>query len=119
MTTFTDGPAHSKTLMLHRAPFFLRVVMSPDDIDALDQPEDTPNANELLFAYRLTKLPGHCHIRASKGRGGFFPIAEYALIDPQPTDAQMRDRDQWVAWCEANKSMADALKREWDSRASS
>lgn len=117
MTSFQDGPAEGKTLMLRRAPFFLRVTVGPGAdqtehfprIDALDQLDDVPTATEQLFCYRLTAKPNSCHIRASKGRGGFFAIGNYVLVDPQPTDTQMRDRAAWQAWVEANRSMADFL----------
>lgn len=119
MTTFNNGPARGKLLSLKRAPFFLRVCVGPilDDtdhdnakIDALDQPHDEPSKHEQLFAYRLTAKPGHIHINARGGKGGFFPLADYTLVDTQPSDAVMRDRKTWVQWCEANQSMADFLK---------
>lgn len=126
MTSFQDGPAAGKTLMLKRAPFFLRVTVGPilDDtdasnakIDALDQLDDVPTATEQLFCYRLTAKPTSCHIRASKGRGGFFAIGNYVLVDPQPADAQMRDRAAWQAWVEANRSMADFLFKPANEKA--
>lgn len=118
MTTFNNGPARGIVLKLCRAPFFLRVCIGPllDDtdnrpkIDALDQLGDVPRAYETLFVYRLTAKPGHCHIRASHGQGGFFPLADYTLVQPQPSDGEMRDRKAWEKWCEANSAMADFLK---------
>lgn len=117
MTSFQDGPAAGASLMLKRAPFFLRVTVGPgadqtehfSKIDALDQLDDEPAAAEQLFCYRLTAKPTSCHIRASKGRGGFFAIGNYVLVDPQPTDACMRDYTQWQAWVDANRAMADFL----------
>jgi hypothetical protein len=63
MTTFEDGPAKGQTLMLQRAPLFLRVVIDPSGkVDALDQLTDKPASNEKIFAYVLTAEPGRFHI---------------------------------------------------------
>jgi hypothetical protein len=71
--------------------------------DALDQPEDTPTAEEELFAYKNTgKRDGTCHMRFGgnqKHRSGFYAMGEYALYQPQPSDEVMRDTDKWRAWC--------------------
>lgn len=105
MTTFVDGPAHGKTLMLHRAALFLRVVVNAKgDIDGLDQPDDEPKKDELIFLYVITKQPGHMHINARGGRGGFYPIAEYRYVAEQPADADMRTKAKWHTWVEANHS---------------
>lgn len=105
MTTFKDGPAQGQRLMLRRAPIFLRVT-SFTVWDALDQPEDTPEPSENLFAYVLAGEPGHCHIstRGKDGRrgGGFYPIAEYRYVEQQPDDATMRDNAAWRKWCESH-----------------
>lgn len=100
MTRFLDGPAQSAKLMLRRAAYWLRVTECAGKIDALDQPEDTPNANEKLYAYMIAEKPSTCHVRMSGGRGGFYPIAVYRLSPVQPTDAQMRDTAAWKAWTE-------------------
>lgn len=101
MTRFKDGPAKGQSLMLKRAVTYLRVVEVGGKWDALDLPEDEPAQNEKVYAYKITGQPGHCHINIRGGRGGFYPIAEYALCAPQPTDAEMRTRSAWCAWCEA------------------
>lgn len=103
MTTFQDGPAKGQTLMLKRAARFLRVVEADGKFDAIDQPDDKPAPNEKLYAYTVVGEVGHCHIRAGRGRGGFYPIATYKLVESQPTDAEMRDIASWHAWCERNK----------------
>lgn len=113
MTRFKDGPAAGKNMMLRRAVVFLRVTRLPadpqnrrsaDKWDALDQPDDTPEPDEELFAYKHTgQNAGMCHVRMSgkaKGGSGFYAIAEYALCDPQPSDEEMRDVFKWRAWCE-------------------
>lgn len=87
--------------MLKRCAAFLRVVEEKGTFDALDQPTDTPKPTEKIFAYRLKERPGMCHVRASGGRGGFYPMATYQFIDNQPEDAVMRNGDQWRQWCES------------------
>ncbi len=103
MTTFRDGPAVDHTLRLRRAPIYLRVTLDrAGTIDALDQLDDRPRPDEALFAYIKTSDDGMVHInsRDSKGRhtGGFFAMATYALIEPQPDEATMRSQAMWVEW---------------------
>lgn len=98
MTTFQDGPAQGQRLMLKRAAMFLRVTECNGKWDALDQLNDRADHHEKLYAYRIVGVPGHCHINASGGRGGFYPVATYQFYDPQPTDSQMRDTGEWANW---------------------
>lgn len=104
MTKFEDGPAKGQTLMLKRAPIFLRVTDCGGKFDALDQLDDSPRKDEKLHAYIiiLEKSRGSCHIRRSGGGGGFYPIAEYRLVVKQPGDTVMRDNDRWTEWCKKN-----------------
>ncbi len=106
MTRFIDGPAKDKALSLKRTPIFLRVTQSADGTwDALDQPEDTPRKDETVFAYMLKKFLGNCHIRASGGRSGFYAMAEYRVVEPQPDYQTMRKEPSWREWCEAHKTL--------------
>lgn len=103
MTKFVNGPAHGATLMLKRAPLYLRVVIDAlGKIDALDQLADTPTRDETLACYKATQRGGAIHInsRGKQGQrtGGFFTMAEYAFVDPQPSDAEMRTTAAWHAW---------------------
>jgi hypothetical protein len=66
--------------------------------DALDQLEDTPNPDETIYLYRITALPGWCHIRAAKGGGGTYSMGHYAYVSPQPDDAILRDNAAWRNW---------------------
>lgn len=103
MTKFNDGPAAGVTLMLKRNPKYLRVVRGIDPaskFDALDQPHDTPEPHEIIFAYEMAKQIGAAFIDGPKCRG-CYPVSEYKLCANQPTDAQMRSQEQWVQWCEA------------------
>jgi len=105
MTTFLDGPAQGKTLMLKRAPFFLRVVIVGGQIDALDQLGDTPRKEEAVHVY--IRQPGAMHnaIHLNTGRkpgGGWFSRADYKLSPVQPDDATARRTATWQRWCELN-----------------
>jgi hypothetical protein len=101
MTRFTDGPAAGKTLMLRRAPVFLRVVRNAKgEWDALDQLGDQPEPSETIVAYRKVKDDGWVHLRSAKrGASGFYLSAQYAVVDPQPDDSTMRSTQAWRAWC--------------------
>lgn len=102
MSTFIDGPAKDETLMLRRAPHFLRVVHNgKGEWDALDQLHDKPTADEQIYVYRLqgeaTRL--HLCVRGkNRGASGWYERGEYVLHDPQPSDEVMRDNDRWQAW---------------------
>lgn len=102
MTTFTDGPAAGKTLLIKRSPYFLRVVDDGTKLDALDQVDDSPKPSETCYAYRCAKVSGAVHLNIKGGRGGFFPRAEYAFIPEQPPQAVMRSRAEWSEWCHAH-----------------
>ncbi len=117
MTNFLDGPAAGITLMLRRAPLFLRVTYDKTfasavckkgrtEWDALDMLDDTPAAHEFLYAYRREGNAGSVHIdgRDSKtGRrfGRTYTTAEYVLVQEQPDDETMRSAEKWQAWCTA------------------
>lgn len=99
MTTFQDGPAHGAKLMLRRSPYFLRVTYNGKDYDALDQLADVAKPEETIYLYRITALPGWCHIRASKPEAsGTFSMGNYAYVSPQPDDAILRDNEAWRKW---------------------
>lgn len=100
MTHFEDGPAKGQTLMLKRAPHFLRVVETDGTWDALDQLDDQPEPQEKIYAYRRVGKPGMVHINTGrKNHGGFFSMAAYRFYSEQPADSQMRDSEQWQQWC--------------------
>jgi hypothetical protein len=80
MTTFLDGPAKGQRLMLKHSPKDLRVVEKEGQWDALDSPNDEPRSGETVHHYRLRTIKGTAHINTGRGRGGFYPIAEYAQV---------------------------------------
>lgn len=104
MTTFTDGPAKGQTLMLRRHTRFLRVVQDKDGTwDALDQPLDTPKPSETIYAYQHD-IDGVRGIMCTRGKGGgCCVIGSYSLVVPQPPQELMRDRLQWIRWCESRE----------------
>lgn len=101
MSKFIDGPAAGVTLELRRAPVFLRVVIDPaGKVDALDQLDDTPAANEKIFVYRIDpKTLFRAHVcRRSKGqRSGWIESGDYRLHPSQPGDA-VRETAAWQEW---------------------
>lgn len=108
MTTFFDGPAAGRTLMLKRAPLFLRVVQDGQDWDALDQVGDRPQPAEVIHVYRLMDLNGTVHLNLGRGRGGWYPRAVYRLHERQPEEAVVRDTPNWQAWCQVEAARIKA-----------
>lgn len=108
MTRFLDGMAEGQTLMLKRAPFFLRVVMHAGKFDALDQLDDEPAPNEAAIVY--LRQPGaqasaiHLNVGRGKAGGGWFTRADYRLSPVQPADDIMRSMEGWRQWCQAHKA---------------
>lgn len=106
MTQFTDGPAAGVALALRRAPRFLRVVRGrKGEWDALDLLNDTPEAGEVLTAYRLKSHDGgyflDWHDKSGRRRGGCFQNATYEVCPEQPDEATMRETESWRNWCRA------------------
>ncbi len=105
MITFFKGPANGIVLDLRRAPLFLRVVQKiTKEFDALDQLDDEPTFSERLFAYRRVGKAGRVHIQHTyKGKRtcGWYAMAEYRFVDPQPGDDVMRSKEKWQAWAKA------------------
>jgi len=104
MVTFLDGPAKGSVLHLRRAPLLLRVVIDPEGkVDALDQLDDTPTANEAIRVCRRVGEAGMAII-CSRGKGcQKAAIAEYRLYKEQPSDDVMRDTKAWRKWCEERR----------------
>lgn len=106
MTRFEDGPAKGQILMLQHAVRFLRVTSSilpgssKTHWDALDQLSDQPIPDETLYAYEIVGTLEWCFMDfGSPRRGGRYVMATYKFVQPQPTDADMRDETAWDAWC--------------------
>lgn len=111
MIRFLDGPAAGAPLMLRRAPVLLRVVIGPRGrIDALDQTGDVAEAGETIHLYFAVGKPNWMHMRAGKGMGGRWAMAEYRLLPDPPADDVLRDNARYGAWCEENRAR---LCPEW------
>lgn len=107
MTKFLDGPAEGVVLALKRAPLLLRVTRSPaGEWDALDQLNDTPNADETLVAYHLVSGPCMVHVNMGRRGCGWYQLGEYRVVATQPTDAEMRTT---VAWRSTARTLAAGL----------
>jgi hypothetical protein len=99
MSTFHEGPAHAKELVLRRAPIYLRVVVAASGkVDALDQPEDTPEAGEMVHVYRRRTGVSVIFACGRRGAGGRYEAAEYEWV-PDVEGERLRDRAEWVKWC--------------------
>lgn len=99
MTRFEDGPAEGLSLILKRAPKFLRAVKNREGTwDALDQLDDAPEVDEQLFAYERHGGEIRGFIDGPKFRG-MFAGGVYRFVAEQPDDIVMRDTDAWRAWC--------------------
>ncbi len=100
MTTFTGGPAEGHILMLRRAPQYLRVVVAPGNkVDALDQLDDTPAAEERIHVYELQEFRGSVHItRSPRSQSGNYVAATYRHLEPQPAESEVRETEAWRDW---------------------
>ena len=99
MTRLHGGPADGVTLMLQRAPIYLRAVCIPGgDWDALNQLDDAPKASEQIIVYQRDGDGGWVHLRTNRGCR-WYTSAEYRVLDLQPDDAAVRETAAWRAWC--------------------
>jgi hypothetical protein len=116
VTSFLDGPAAGVVLDLRRAPLFLRAVCGPggEPWDALDQLDDRPTPAEVVHVYRREGEPSHLHllIRGARSgrRSGYYTVARYRYVEPQPPADQVRDTAIWRAWCEQAASAAGVAR---------
>lgn len=115
MAQFLDGPAAGVSLLLNRAPYFLRAVVdSKGNWDALDQGDDLPKPDETIYVYRILVATASRFHLCSRGRGGvpsgWYTEGQYKLVELQPSQEILRrDFDAWrqehfseyVADCEA------------------
>jgi hypothetical protein len=98
MATFLDGPAAGASLALRRAPIFLRVVIGPrGKVDALDQLDDEPNANESVHVYRKRVDGPRGHVCGRPG--GCFELGEYRYLPDAPGE-ELRAKAAWRTWVE-------------------
>lgn len=102
MVTFHEGPADGKNLELRRAPKFLRVVIDRGHVDALDQLDDEPTAEERIVVYVLRGEVTRYHAcgrdKHGKRFGRWGVSADYWYFEEQPADAEARTREAWEAW---------------------
>ena len=118
MLQLLDGPCQG-TFMVKRAPIFLRAVAKPvllprepgdeegqirtdlGECDVLDQLEDTPEAGEQVFVYKLQGKAGsfHIHARGKDGKAisGWYAMGQYKHL-PEVDGEQLRDNGRWRVW---------------------
>ena len=103
MIQFLDGPAAGVELSLRAAPRILRVVRSENgEWDALDQPQDAPEAGEEVFVYVRAGEPfvGFIDYHDGRGRKGEpFINAKYWFPPTQPTEDEVRTNERFTEWC--------------------
>ena len=107
ITVTLDHPLfRGKALRLARTPKYLRFVCSNlaskwrDSLDALDQLDDEPKEEYILAA--VIDRKGNIHVDGIENgcRFGRWELyVTYRLVEPQPSQELMRDREQWQAWC--------------------
>ncbi len=98
---FIDGPAAGVSLELSRAPKLLRVAKCGDQFRALEKLDDEPFDLELCSVYvgRSSTWKEY--------EGG--ESSDYELMIPQPFDHEIRETDDWRAWCRETEYAADYL----------
>ncbi len=108
MMKFIDGPAAGVVLGIRRAPVLLRVVRFGDgDLwDALDQVDDVPRERESIYVYVVVNKPEMVHLNMGRKKGsGYYPMGQYRLVSEQPSDAILRSRAAWAAWCQERRDL--------------
>jgi hypothetical protein len=107
VSTFHGGIADGKSVSLHRAPILLRVVIGAHgEVDALDQPEDTPKLSESVQLYQLTREPTVMHICCRpRSASGWYADGDYRLCPLQPDQATLRDNVAFFSWCDERKEL--------------
>ena len=97
MLELIDGPCKG-TFFVKRAPVYLRCVKNQltEEIDVLDQLEDTPQGFESVYVYKLQGDAGWMHIRGTKIHG-FYALGKYKYL-PEVDGEVLRDNSAWQAW---------------------
>jgi hypothetical protein len=102
-----------RTLTLQRLPTYLRFVVVGDDwstLDALDQHDDEPKADETIIAAKQVTLVRAHVLRSPRNQSGWMNQAEYEMCDPQPPAFDLRDTPSWRAWCIEKHRESEAAK---------
>lgn len=103
-----NHPLFRVILSLKRVPAYLRftvkwIARCTREWDALDQLDDQPLPDEMIFVGRLAKK-GSMHLdRTVNGRriGEWFQTADYEPVAEQPPDDVLRDNAKWAEWCQS------------------
>jgi hypothetical protein len=103
MSAFVSGPAAGVTLMFRRGPLYLRVVRGANGWDVLDQVDDAPAADEIVYVYRRIGDSRAAHL-LYRGRGkqqsGWYEFADYEHVEPDVDTEELRRNAAWRAWVE-------------------
>ncbi len=101
MLNLIDGPCMG-IFMVKRAPKYLRaVVNTKGKTDVLDQIEDTPGEDEIVYVYRLEGSNGIVHIHGKPSVCGWYALGQYHWM-PEVNGQELRDNTAWQKWALAN-----------------
>jgi hypothetical protein len=114
MLQLLDGPCKG-TFMAKSAPLFLRAVLTnklfaENDPDVLDQPEDTPAANEKVYVYERQGKAGWFHLKGDKNVTGFYATGQYKHR-PDIEGERFRDNQRWHAWLAERATFASGIEQ--------
>lgn len=102
MITFRDGPAAELSIDAPDAPLLTRVTRDEKgEFYLLDEPDDTVEEGETVFAYVRCGEPFAGFVDYSDGRGRKgepFVLAEYRLLQHPPSDSILRAPGYWQAF---------------------
>lgn len=98
MITLRDGPA-AGTYLVKGAPRLLRAVVDADGKgDVLDNPTDTPEPTERIYAYARVGEAANVHINfGNRRKSGFYARADYTHM-PSVDGEKVRNNADWRAW---------------------
>lgn len=98
-----------------RAPMYLRAVRNRgatkavpgSGMDVLDQLDDTPDADEDIYVYRIRSgTEGHVHLNMGSRGTGFYALGEYDFL-PDVEGEPLRATEAWRAWAESQPAVAE------------
>lgn len=115
---FLDGPAKDCGVRLNRAPIYLRMVRDrrTGAWDGLDKLDDFARTAEEIFAYKQVAYHGSgswdgIDPKTRRRTGGRLHLCDYAVIEPQPDDATMRNNAAWRAWAQEQHEATTIVNR--------
>ena len=107
MITFADGPAFGITLVLDRAPLFLRVTQNGITFRGLANESDEPEPTEIIYVY--LRVPGtRCKTATDQG---IRLTACYQYFQPQPKEKLIFHNHSWRGWANRTALELNLIKQ--------